>query len=141
MFTTIVVGLDGSDDARRALDLAVELARRGGARLVLAHVEQDIVGKGGTAYPPTEDEIQAEVRRAAEELAQQGLQADAEIRGTVLEGPPEVLEAIARDAGADLIVVGNRGRSVVAGLILGSVPLRLLHIAHRPVLVVPPPRG
>jgi nucleotide-binding universal stress UspA family protein len=55
----------------------------------------------------------------------------------MLGGPAHAIEEIAEKAGADLIVVGTRGHSPVAGLLLGSVTQRLLHIARRPVLVVP----
>ena len=43
----------------------------------------------------------------------------------------------AREVGADLIVVGTRGHTAIAGLLLGSVTQRLLHIAPCPVLSVP----
>jgi nucleotide-binding universal stress UspA family protein len=52
-------------------------------------------------------------------------------------GPAHAIEEIADKANADLIVVGTRGHSPVVGLLLGSVTQRLLHIAHRPVLVIP----
>ena len=56
----------------------------------------------------------------------------------MLGGPAHVIEDIATEADADLIVAGTRGHSPVAGLLLGSVTQRLLHIARRPVLAVPP---
>jgi nucleotide-binding universal stress UspA family protein len=53
---------------------------------------------------------------------------------------PRVLRgkaAVARDTPADVIVVGTRGHGRVAGLLLGSVTQRLLHIAPCPILAVP----
>jgi nucleotide-binding universal stress UspA family protein len=137
MFNVIVLALDGSETSRRAVPLAVELARRDGARIVIAHVEQDVVGKGGAPIPITEDEIQAEIRGQAEELAAEGIETSVEIHRVVLGGPAQAIEDIAEEAGADLIVAGTRGHAPVAGLLLGSVTQRLLHIARRPVLVVP----
>ncbi len=58
----------------------------------------------------------------------------------MLGGPAHSIEDIAEAAGADVIVVGAKGRSGIAGLLLGSVPDRLLHIAKRPVLVIPAAR-
>ena len=138
MFKTIVLALDGSDGSRRAIPLAMELAKRDNAKLVIAHVEEDIIGKGGGPIHATEDEIQAEVRRQAEELSAQGIETSVEMRSVILGGPAHAIEEIAAEAGADLIVAGTRGHSPVAGLLLGSVTQRLLHIARRPVLAVPP---
>ena len=141
MFTTIVLALDGSEGSARAIPLAVELAHRDGARIVIAHVEEEVVGKGGGPALAAEDEIQVEIRRQAEEVSSQGVEASVEIRRVVLGGPARAIEEIADEASADLIVVGTRGRSPVAGLLLGSITQRLLHIAHRPVLVVPPEKS
>ncbi len=52
-------------------------------------------------------------------------------------GAAHPIASIADDADADLIVCGTRGHSAVAGLLLGSVTQRLLHLARQPVLVVP----
>lgn len=56
MFRTIVLALDGSEDSQRAIPVAAELARRDGARIVVAHIEQEVAGKGGGPIPVTEDE-------------------------------------------------------------------------------------
>jgi nucleotide-binding universal stress UspA family protein len=139
MFKTIVLALDGSDGSRHALPLALELARRDDARVVIAHVEEHVVGKGGGPIFPTEDEIQAEIRKRADELRTQGIDTTVEMRTVMLGGPAPAIEEIARNADADLIITGTRGHSPVAGLLLGSITQRLLHVAHRPVLVVPAP--
>ena len=137
MFKTIVSGLDGSDESKQALSVAVELAKRDGASLVIVHVEQDVAGKGGGPIPATEDEIQAEIRQQANELSEGGINTTVEMRNVMLGGPAHPIEEIAAGVKADLIVVGTRGHSAIAGLLLGSVTQRLLHIAQRPVLVVP----
>ena len=138
MFKTIVLALDGSEESQQAVPLAAELARQDGARIVIAHVEQDVVGKGGGPIVATEDEIQAEIRKQAEKLSSDGIETSVEMRNVMLGGPAHAIAEIADGANADLIVVGTRGHSAVAGLFLGSVTQRLLHIARCPVLVAPP---
>jgi nucleotide-binding universal stress UspA family protein len=139
MFKTIVLALDGSEGSRRAIPVAAELARQNGGRIVIAHVEQDVAGKGGAPIPVTEDEIQAEIREQAKRLAADGIETSVEMRNVMLGGPAHPIAEIAEEANADLLVAGTRGHSPVAGLLLGSVTQRLLHIARSPVLVVPPP--
>lgn len=137
MFKTIVVGLDGSEGAERALPFAVELARRDNAKIVIAHVEERILGKGGGPLHADEEEVVANIRRQAEELAAEGIETRVETSDVMLGGPAHAIDEIANRVGADLIVVGTRGHSPVAGLLLGSVTQRLLHIASIPVLAVP----
>ena len=137
MFKTIVVGVDGSDGAKHAIPFAAELARRDDAGIVLAHVEEDIVGKGGGPIVANEDEIQAEIDRVAEELSSDGVDTSVKKTSVYLGGPAPAIMKFADEADADLIVVGSRGHSALAGVLLGSVAQRLLHLAHQPVLVVP----
>jgi nucleotide-binding universal stress UspA family protein len=137
MFKTIVLALDGSEGSRRGIPVAADLARREEGRIVIAHVEQDVAGKGGAPIPVTEDEIQAEIRKQAEQLSADGIETSVEMRNVFLGGPAHAIAEIAEGANADLIVAGTRGHSPVAGLLLGSVTQRLLHIAPCPVLVVP----
>ena len=141
MFKTIVLALDGSEGSRRAIPLAVGLAQRDDARIVIAHVEQDLAGKGGAPVRVTEDEIQDEIRKQADELSAEGVDTAVEMRNVMGGGPAHAIEEIADKAGADLIILGTRGHAPVAGLLLGSVTQRLLHITRRPVLVVPAPQS
>ena len=139
MFKTIVLALDGSEAARRAIPLAVELAQRDNASIVIVHVDERIVGKGGGDIHADEASIQAEIRTQAEELSRRGIKTSIEMRDVMVGGPARPIAEIASEVGADLIVVGTRGHSGLAGIVLGSVTQRLLHLAHQPVLAVPPP--
>jgi nucleotide-binding universal stress UspA family protein len=117
--------------------VAQALAKGDDAKLVIAHVEEEVLGKGGGSIRAGEDTIQADIRKQADDLTAQGIETTVEIRSVMLGGPAHVIEEIAEGAGADLIVAATRGHSQVAGLLIGSVTQRLLHIARRPVLVVP----
>ena len=139
MFNTIVLALDGSDGSKRAIPLAVELAKRDSARIVIVHVDERIVGKGGGDIHADEAEIQADIRKQAEELSGQGIETSVEMRDVMVGGAAHPIADVANEASADLVVVGTRGHSGVSGVLLGSVTQRLLHLAHQPVLAVPPP--
>jgi nucleotide-binding universal stress UspA family protein len=139
MFATIVGATDGSPHGDRALALAESMAREAKARLVVVHVVELVGGKDGV-YPATADEdvIQLRIEAEVEKLCADGMDATLIVRSTRLGGPAHEIADAAAAVQADVIVVGTRGQSLVSGFLLGSVPIRLLHITHRPVLVVPP---
>ena len=141
MFKTIVVAMDGSPESDAAFDVAREFAEQDSARLVVAHVTEVVAGKGG-AYPlaADDDELRARLEQRVADLKASGVDAEWFTTTLRLGGPAHVIADVAESVGADVIVVGASGRSAVSEVVLGSVPLRLLHIAHRPVLVVPRPR-
>lgn len=141
MFKTIVVGDDGSEHGARAMAQARTLAADSGGRLVVVHVTELIGGKGGT-YPLAidEPEIRERLEETVAELQHSGVQATLVERTVQLGGPAHVIHDVVEAEDADLVVVGSRGQSLLSEMILGSVPLRLLHIAHVPLLIVPPPR-
>ena len=133
---TVVLGLDGSDESVRAIPWATDVAGDGG-RVVVVHV-QEMVLSTGSGHAMTgrmgADEIEADVRRRAKEMNAAEVKVIAAAAGT----PAHVLADVAAEQGADLIVVGTRGRHHVTGLLLGGVTNRLLHIAPCAVLAVPP---
>jgi nucleotide-binding universal stress UspA family protein len=139
-FRTIILGLDGSAGCRPAVPVAADLARRYGAKIVIVHVDERVAAKGGVVpVRVDEDEIQAELKKLAAELSDEGIEVSVETLKVILGGPAHAIEHLAEEIEADLIVVGRRGHSPVVGLLLGSVALRLLGISKRPVLAVPPP--
>jgi nucleotide-binding universal stress UspA family protein len=137
MFKTIVLALDGSDGSKAAIPFARDLAHRNNSKLIVAHVEQDVIGKGGGPISATEEEIQAEIRKVAEELSNESIYTLMEMSSVMLGGPAPAIAAIADKVDADLIVCGSYGHSAVGGMLVGSVTRKLLHLAKQPVLVVP----
>jgi nucleotide-binding universal stress UspA family protein len=138
MFNTIVLATDGSEGADKAGEVALELARQNGAKLVLAHVDERIAAKGDMPpVLPNEEKIQADIKARAEALAADGVDASVEMDSVTLGGPGPAIVEIADRVGADLIVTGTRGHSSLAGILVGSVAHKLLHISKLPVLAVP----
>ena len=113
MFKRIVLGLDGSDESTRALVFAKQLASSEGAHVEIVHVhEYMIAGRAGMQpVRADEEELEATVRRQAEELKNSGVDAHLTIVSTSAGGPAHVLADHARADGADVIVVGTRGRT------------------------------
>ncbi len=137
----IVVGVDGSEPSTLALRWAINEADRHGGTVEAVHAWHGAYIGSATPYgvalidpkiySDAADKLLDTVVDAADES---GLEAP--IRRTVVQGSPAhaLLEA---GKGADLIVVGSRGRGGFAGLLLGSVSQQVVHHASGPVVVVP----
>jgi nucleotide-binding universal stress UspA family protein len=138
VFSRIVLGVDGSDHAAKAADVAAELAKAVGSEVLVLHVlERIAASKGG---PAVDLELSSDatdlVDRTVTRLKEEGVKA----QGKVVTAPsgrvvPEILDA-AETFGADLIVAGSRGLSDFSGLLVGSVSHKLIQHASCPVLVV-----
>jgi nucleotide-binding universal stress UspA family protein len=139
MFDTVVLALDGSESSDRALECATALAKQHSSSVRVVHVVELSVGRGGGRAPLNEKDIQAKVEGQVKALAASGVKAELEVHTVPAGGPAHVIADVAASAKADLIVTGTRGHTTVVGMLLGSVPQRLLHLAHCPVLVVPQP--
>ncbi len=139
MFKTILWASDGSACAERALPVAKSIAKSSGARMLVVHVEEMAVGLAGAiavGYAHN-GAAKAALQRTVEDLKDEGVEAQFVSAEVTVGGVAKVLADSARDAGADLIVVGTRGRNPLAGLLVGSVTHRLLEVAPCPVLAVP----
>jgi len=134
----IVVGVDGSENARRALQWAVDEARRRHAT-VEAVCAWHPPYVSSYAYIPEIDPGLFEAD--AEQILDEAVGA-VRATGIVIEKKPLLggaAEVLADEAkGAALVVVGSRGRGGFAGLVLGSVSQQVVHHAPCPVVIVPP---
>lgn len=138
MFETIVLAVDGSEQSDRAIPVAAELAKQSGGRIVVTHVDERTYAKGDMPpVHPDEAELVEKVKQKAEQLSAAGIETRVELATSLLGGPAPVIADIAAGEDADVIVAGSRGHSALAGIMLGSVAHKLLHVAGRPVLIVP----
>jgi nucleotide-binding universal stress UspA family protein len=145
MFASIVVGTDGSDTARTALQQAIRLAQQSGARLQIV-----------SAYEPVSDQRlrneQIEVPKdlewivnpradvlelleAAREEASSAGVTDVETFARQGDAADAILD-VAEEQRSDLIVVGNKGMTGAKRFLLGSVPNKISHHAPCSVLIV-----
>lgn len=140
---TIVVGVDGSPDARAALEYACEDAARRHAGVRAVHVFEEPeywATSYGMSAPAPLGEVTAGVEKAAQLMvdelrAQRPELADVPVDVRAMIGrPAKVLIEQARDA--ELLVLGHRGRGEFASAVLGSVGLQCVLHAHGPVTIV-----
>jgi nucleotide-binding universal stress UspA family protein len=130
----IVVGYDGSDNARRALERAVELAGKDGTITVVS-VATALLG-GARSVGVAEAELghaSAALREAEAVLSARGVAAET-VEG--LGDPGHEIVEVAKTSAADLVVVGTRNRDLVGRVLLGSVSTDVVHHAPCDVLVV-----
>jgi nucleotide-binding universal stress UspA family protein len=138
----ILVGVDGSDNARKALEWAILLGSTLDAEIVAVYAVGLLTDLGDGVEVPSHTHL-AEIRERFEsDWCSPLLESGRAHRLLCLDGPPSlVLVRAATDETADLIVVGTRGAGGLTELVLGSTSLHLLEHAGRPVLIVPPASG
>ena len=135
MFKTIALAVDGSEHAHRAVPIAAELAKLAGGTVVVLHVREHDRARGQVWDLETEQEAQAVVDRTMAEVKKAGATGEGHV---ILAIHGKVAEALVESAGehkADTIVVGSRGLNDLAGLVLGSVAHKVIHLSDKPVVV------
>jgi nucleotide-binding universal stress UspA family protein len=129
----VLVGVDGSSGADRALHLAVRLARAADRPLLILY---------GWSHdrPDTLETFESHAEKVLDEAAATAKELAPGLEVTVEALPVDAAQAlIEASRGASLLVVGSRGMGGFRGIMLGSVSQRCAHHAHCPIVIVPPP--
>jgi nucleotide-binding universal stress UspA family protein len=145
MYEQILVAVDGSRSAQRAMDEAIKIAKATGGKIlalsIVLHPARLVDVASGFAEEQSRDTAAHDL--ATEALADAKARLDAaQVPGTVRAADSHgeeiavVIARIAAEEDADLIVMGTRGLSGVKRLLLGSVAESLLRTADRPVMLV-----
>jgi nucleotide-binding universal stress UspA family protein len=133
-----VLGYDGTDGSRAALDAAVGLAGELGDTLVVVFA-QEVSRLGGEVHD-YEEAVRERGRQVLEEARAVAREGGVEIELVMRElSSAEALIAVADEHDARMIVVGSYGERPLKSALVGSTPTRLLHLSERPVLVVRAP--
>jgi nucleotide-binding universal stress UspA family protein len=146
MFERVVVAIDWSDQSARAVETAAELARMSGGEVRLLHVHEverlpphgagPLAASLEAAASGSQQDSVDRVAAATKKVADAGIKASSEVRISL---PGRVAVEIVEESKAweaDAIVVGSRGLTNLAGIILGSTTHKLLHLSSLPVVVV-----
>jgi len=144
LFSSIVVGTDGSETAGKAVQQATELAKQVGASINLVSAYEPVANRRlreeSRDVPkdlewmvnPRED-VEATLKEAAEQVEEAGVNVDRFAR----EGDAaDAILDVAEETHADLIIVGNKGMTGTKRFLLGSVPNKVSHHAPCSVLII-----
>ncbi len=141
MYKKILVPLDGSELAKKALDHAEKLAKTFDAEIVLFQVVpfMPIYGSPELVTPLIVDEKQKEAaERYLTNLAEEMKKRGHKVTSMVRTGQQVAVEIIdfAKESGADLIVMCTHGRSGITRWVLGSVAHKVITRAETPILLI-----
>ncbi len=131
MFTSILVGTDGSETAQTAVRRAIELAAGLGARLHIVSAYEPLADSG---LRGGHEEAVALLEQAQAKAKEAGI---AEVETFARQGDAaDAILDVAEEQSCDLVVVGNKGMTGAKRFLLGSVPNKVSHHAPCSVLIV-----
>ena len=137
MYERLLVAMDHSETSPRVIAAAKELALLSKGEVWVLHLlEKEVIAQMGDVPSESDQEAAQPVRDGVDALKQAGVDAEGEIRPTTFGHAAREILADAKEHDADVIVMGSRGRSDLAGAILGSTAHKVIHLADRPVLVI-----
>ena len=137
MFGSIVLGVDESDHAKRALATVQGLAKATGDRVIVVHVQPvGSYGRGGPIPEESEEAAKSFVDAVVADLRSDGVEAEGVAIAADTDRIGKALLDFAGQHRAGLVAVGTRGRAGTTALLLGSVAQDVIRESEIPVLVV-----
>lgn len=135
MFQKVLLAVDGSEHSGKAVPVAADIARKSEGEVLVFHVREYTIARGGAF--PLEDGLEAQelVDGVTASLKAEGVKARAVVEPHVVGSAAKAILAEAEAEDADAIVMGCRGRSELAGLLLGSVAHKVIQLSHCPVVI------
>jgi nucleotide-binding universal stress UspA family protein len=138
MFETIVVGTDGSETANVAVSQAFELVKEQGHVLHVVSAYRPstarVVKVGADEWDILpEDQVDAVLQDVAARARIEGVKVETH---AIRSEPATAVVRVAKEVGADLVVVGNKGMKGAKRFLLGSVPNKVAHTAPCTVLII-----
>jgi nucleotide-binding universal stress UspA family protein len=145
---SILVAVDGSEQATKAAEVAADLAQSCGAKLIVLTVVKPVFGDERdelaelarmehmerTEYEMLQERGRAIVKAAESSVCEKGL---TDLESVVEVGDPaEVIIGMTETRRADFVVIGRRGHGALARLLLGSVSNKVVQLATVPCIVV-----
>lgn len=138
MSETILLAVDAAHTVGAAAEVTKNLSRDSGDRVVVLHVHEIAVGRFGRIQVCCADgEGECLVTDIVESFKQAGITAESDIREARFGHAARKILAAADDHDVRMIVLGSSSSTDLPHIPFGSVSHRLLHIARRPVLIVP----
>ena len=144
-FSTILVGIDGSESSIDAADYAIEMAKKDGAQVIALTVNRIPLSSYGLATPQEEvkqskdNEEMQEFKEWLDKISQNAKRNSIQLKKEIINSQMSVEAAIveyAESEGVELIVVGTRGNSGIKNMLLGSIASGVVKYATCPVMVV-----
>jgi len=139
VYDKILVAVDDSAQSERASQAAIALAKLSGGAVQVIHVRerQDVIGKGGGSF---DVEFAEEAKALVDKSEATFKAAGVAVTSKVVHAPighiaDEIVKA-SEESGSDTIVMGSHGRSALGAAVLGSNAYKVVHLAHRAVLIV-----
>ncbi|CAM3449348.1 universal stress protein [Halomonas lysinitropha] len=145
MYNSILVPVDGSEHAKKALSVACQLARQESAILHLLHIPEELAhettlvwGIGAIAIEASREEREAVGKQVVDRAEQAARELGAtHIETMIRQGDPaRTIISEASRCKVDAIVMGSRGLSDLKGLVVGSVSHKVSHTADCTVITV-----